>query len=120
MNREEKVVLINKLESIVESRKDELKLAIDEGADNAMELIKGMAILSGVLLIIYLIFQAKSGKRSSNKLNSRLATRMAPLITRALQRGTTLFMEEAASKLVDYLSSRHHDVETDKKYVSPE
>ena len=120
MNESQKVVLVNKLESIVEAHKQELKSAMDEGADNAVELLKGIAILSGILLIVYLIYQAKSGKETSNKLSTRLNARMAPLITKALQKGTTMFMEEAMNKLVDYLSSRQHNEATDNEHVSSE
>ena len=120
MNESQKVVLVNKLESIVETHKQELKSAIDESADNAVDLLKGLAILSSILLIVYLIYQAKSGKEASNKLSSRLNARMAPLITKALQKGTTMFMVEAMDKLVDYLSSRQHKEETDKGHVSSE
>ena len=118
MKKTEKAELINKLELVVEVQKKELRSAIDEGADNALELMKGMAVLVGVLLIVYLIIQARSNKKSSKKLKSRLSSRMEPLVSLALQKGATLFMEEATSKLVDYLSAKKDKEETATNHAS--
>ena len=43
---------------------------------------------------------------------------MEPLVSLAIQKGATLFIEEAASKLVDYLSANKDEEETDKDHVS--
>ena len=118
MKKTNKAELINKLELVVEAQKKELKSAIDEGADNAMDLMKGVAVLAGVVLIIYLVFQAKSNKRSTKNLKSRLSARMEPLLSLALQKGASLFMEEATSKLVDYLDAKKDKEETAENNVS--
>ena len=120
MKKTNKAELINKLELVVEAQKKELKTAIDEGADNAIELMKGVAVLAGVVLIIYLIFQAKSNKKSSKRLKNRLSSRMEPLVSMALQKGASLFMEEATNKLVDYLNAKKDKEETAKNHVSSE
>ena len=111
MNESTRLVLLKNLESKVELKKQDLRTAIDEGADNMAELMKGLAILTGVLLVVYLIFQARSGSsKADNKMSSRFAGRMAPLLSMALQKGAAIFMGEAIDKLVDYLATKDkHD-----------
>ena len=111
MNESTRLVLLKNLESKVELKKQDLRTAIDEGADNMAELMKGLALITGLLLVVYLIFKARSGRSNhDNNLGNKFAARMGPLLSMALQKGAAIFMGEAIDKLVDYLATKDkHD-----------
>jgi hypothetical protein len=107
MNEPNRLALIEELEAKVTLKKNELRIAIEEGADNMVELMKGLTILVGLLLLLYLIFQTTAGRSGSgNTLSDRFASRLSPLLSVALQKGAAIFIGEAMDKLVDYLAVR--------------
>lgn len=108
----EKTAAIKQLESVVDDRKKELQLAIDEGADNLQELTKKMVLFGGGLILVYFILQRILGNKASK---SRMAARLMPLITLGLQNGAKMMMTDIFSKVVDYLNTDNSNDQPNNK-----
>lgn len=111
----DKAAMIKELESVVDDRKKELQLAIDEGADNLQELTKKMVLFGGGLILVYFILQRLLGNKVSK---SRMAARLMPLITLGLQSGAKMMMTDIFSKVVDYLNTEKSNDQPDKEDTS--
>lgn len=108
----EKTAVIEQLESVVDDRKKELQIAIDEGADNLQELTKKMVLFGGGLILVYLVLQRLLGNKASK---NKMTARLLPLITLGLQNGAKMMLTDIFSKVVDYLNTNKTNDQPDNE-----
>jgi len=98
--------------AILESKKKELQIHFDQGANKAIDVGKGMMVVGAAGFVLYTIFDRylESKFRGSNTVSSsgKSATTkfMYPIFSMVLQEGASVLFNQGQKMLTDYLQSK--------------
>ena len=100
--------------AILESKKKELQIHFDEGANKAIDVSKGMMVAGAAVFVLYTIFDRyleskfrNTSSATSTSSGKSAATKfMYPIFSMVLQEGASLMFNQGQKILNDFIQKR--------------